>query len=326
MVDPIRRCLLLALGLFALIAPPVATAQTALKGPLRIVVGFAAGGSSDIAARLIADKLKDELGQPVIVENKTGAGGRIAAEALKTAPADGTTLLLVPVVVPVLAPLVYRQLAYDPAKDFAPVTQIATYQFGYAVGANHPAKNVAELIAWMRANPTQANFGSPAPGSLPHFFGLAVGRATGVDMVHVAYKGGAPLATDLMGGQIPVGIDSLSDLLQLHRAGKIRIIATSGAARSPLLPEVATFREQGFPSIEGTGWIGIYAPAKTPKAIVEELSARIVKVVRLPDVRDRLLNLGYEPTGTTPEELSTIMAADTARWGPIIKASGFTAE
>jgi len=326
MVDPIRRCLLLALGLFALIAPPVATAQTALKGPLRIVVGFAAGGSSDIAARLIADKLKDELGQPVIVENKTGAGGRIAAEALKTAPADGTTLLLVPVVVPVLAPLVYRQLAYDPAKDFAPVTQIATYQFGYAVGANHPAKNVAELIAWMRANPTQANFGSPAPGSLPHFFGLAVGRATGVDMVHVAYKGGAPLATDLMGGQIPVGIDSLSDLVQLHRAGKIRIIATSGAARSPLLPEVATFREQGFPSIEGTGWIGIYAPAKTPKAIVEELSARIVKVVRLPDVRDRLLNLGYEPTGTTPEELSTIMAADTARWGPIIKASGFTAE
>ncbi len=326
MVDPIRRCLLLALGLFALIAPPVATAQTALKGPLRIVVGFAAGGSSDIAARLIADKLKDELGQPVIVENKTGAGGRIAAEALKTAPADGTTLLLVPVVVPVLAPLVYRQLAYDPAKDFAPVTQIATYQFGYAVGANHPAKNVAELIAWMRVNPTQANFGSPAPGSLPHFFGLAVGRATGVDMVHVAYKGGAPLATDLMGGQIPVGIDSLSDLVQLHRAGKIRIIATSGAARSPLLPEVATFREQGFPSIEGTGWIGIYAPAKTPKAIVEELSARIVKVVRLPDVRDRLLNLGYEPTGTTPEELSTIMAADTARWGPIIKASGFTAE
>jgi len=326
MVDPIRRCLLLALGLFALIAPPVATAQTALKGPLRIVVGFAAGGSSDIAARLIADKLKDELGQPIIVENKTGAGGRIAAEALKTAPADGTTLLLVPVVVPVLAPLVYRQLAYDPAKDFAPVTQIATYQFGYAVGANHPAKNVAELIAWMRANPTQANFGSPAPGSLPHFFGLAVGRATGVDMVHVAYKGGAPLATDLMGGQIPVGIDSLSDLVQLHRAGKIRIIATSGAARSPLLPEVATFREQGFPSIEGTGWIGIYAPAKTPKAIVEELSARIVKVVRLPDVRDRLLNLGYEPTGTTPEELSTIMAADTARWGPIIKASGFTAE
>jgi len=326
MVDPIRRCLLLALGLFALLAPPLATAQTALKSPLRIVVGFAAGGSSDIAARLIADKLKDELGQPVIVENKTGAGGRIAAEALKTAPADGTTLLLVPVVVPVLAPLVYRQLAYDPAKDFAPVTQIATYQFGYAVGANHPAKNVAELIAWMRVNPTQANFGSPAPGSLPHFFGLAVGRATGVDMVHVAYKGGAPLATDLMGGQIPVGIDSLSDLVQLHRAGKIRIIATSGAARSPLLPEVATFREQGFPSIEGTGWIGIYAPAKTPKAIVEELSARIVKVVRLPDVRDRLLNLGYEPTGTTPEELSTIMAADTARWGPIIKASGFTAE
>jgi tripartite-type tricarboxylate transporter receptor subunit TctC len=326
MVHCARRSLLLALGSLTLLAPLLATAQTMFKGPVRILVGFAAGGSSDIAARLIAEKLKDEIGAPVIVENKLGAGGRIAAEALKGAAPDGTTLLLVPVVVPVLAPLVYKQLGYEPAKDFAPVAQVATYQFGYAVGANHPAKNVAELIAWMKANPTQANFGSPAPGSLPHFFGLMVGKATGVDMVHVAYKGGAPLATDLMGGQIPVGIDALSDMLQLHRAGKIRIIATSGATRSPLLPDVATFREQGFPSVEGTGWIGVYAPAKTPKAIVDLFSARIVKIVRMPDVRNKFLDLGYEPTGTTPEELAAIMAADTARWGPIIRASGFTAE
>jgi tripartite-type tricarboxylate transporter receptor subunit TctC len=154
----------------AILAATGAHAQAALKGPVRIIVGFAAGGSSDIAARMLADKLKDSLGVPVIVENRVGAGGRIAAEALKNAAPDGTTFLLTPVVVPVLAPLVYKQLSYDPAKDFVPVAQVATYQFALAVGPNHPAKTVAEFVAWLKANPTQANFGSPAPGSLPHFF------------------------------------------------------------------------------------------------------------------------------------------------------------
>jgi tripartite-type tricarboxylate transporter receptor subunit TctC len=309
---------------FAALTAAATHAQSASKGPLKILVGFAAGGSSDIAARMLADKLKDSLSQPVVVENRVGAGGRIAAEALKNAPPDGATLLLTPVVVPVLAPLVFKQLNYDPAKDFAPVSQVATYQFAFAVSPNNPAKTVPEFVAWLKANPAQANFGSPAPGSLAHFFGLMVGQATGIDMVHIAYKGGAPLATDLMGGQIPAGIDALSDMMELHRAGKIRIIATSGAERSPLLPTVATFKEQGFPSIEGSGWIGVYAPARTPKALIDQLSAAIVKVLRIPEVRERFLTLGYEPTGTTPEALAAIMAADTARWGPIIKRSGFS--
>ena len=316
---------LIALALCCFV-PPAALAQTPIKGPIRIMVGFAAGGSSDIAARLIGEKLKDSLGVPVLVENKVGAGGRIAAEALKNAAADGSTLLLAPIVVPVLAPLVYKQLAYDPARDFAPVAQVATYQFALAVGPNHPAKNVAEFVAWMKANPRQASFGSPAPGSLPHFFGLMIGQATGIDMVHVAYKGGVPLATDLMGGQIPCGIDALSDMIELHRAGKLRIIATSGAQRSPLLPTVATFREQGFPSIEGSGWIAVYAPAKTPAATIDQLSTEIGRAVKSPELRERLLNLGYEPTGTTPGGLAAIMSADSARWAPIIKASGFTAD
>jgi tripartite-type tricarboxylate transporter receptor subunit TctC len=301
-------------------------AQGAIKGPVRIIVGFAAGGSSDIAARMLADKLKDSLGVPVIVENKVGAGGRIAAEALKNAAPDGATLLLVPVVVPVLAPLVYKQLPYDPARDFAPVAQVATYQFAFALGPSHPAKTVPEFVAWLKANPTQANFGSPAPGSLPHFFGLMIGKVTGVEMVHIAYKGGAPLATDLMGGQIPAGVDALSDMIELHRGGKIRIIATSGAQRSPLLPTVATFREQGFAAIEGTGWIGVYAPAKTPAAVIDQVSAAIGVALKVAELRERFFNLGYEPTGTTAEQLAAIMAADTARWGPIIKASGFTAD
>jgi len=301
-------------------------AQIVTKGPIKIIVGFAAGGSSDVAARLIAENLKNSLGVPVIVENKVGAGGRIAAEALKNATPDGSTLLLAPVVVLVLAPLVYKQLSYDPWRDFDPLTQVATYQFALAVGPNHPAKNMAEFVAWMKANPAQASFGSPAPGSLPHFFGLMIGQAIGVDMVHVAYKGGVPLATDLMGGQVPCGIDALSDLVELDRAGKIRIIATSGARRSPLLPAVATFAEQGFPAIEGSGWIGVYAPAKTPKAIVDQLSSAINAAIKTPQLRERLLKLGYEPTGTTPSELSAIMSADSARWAPIIKASGFSAD
>jgi len=311
----------LALATFAL----PAYAQAPIRGPVRIMVGFAAGGSSDVAARLIGESLKNSLGVSVVVENKVGAGGRIAAEALKNAAADGSTLLLTPIVVPVLAPLVYKQLAYDPARDFAPVTQVATYQFALAVGPSHPARNVAEFVTWMKANPGQASFGSPAPGSLPHFFGLMIGQATGVDMVHVAYKGGVPLATDLMGGQIPCGIDALSDMIELHRAGKLRIIATSGAERSPLLPMVATFREQGFPSIEGSGWIGVYVPAGTPAATIDRLSSAIVAALKSPELRERLIKLGYEPTGTTPRELAAIMSADTARWAPIIKASGFSA-
>ena len=322
----LHRVTCLAALALAFIAPIGAHAQAALKGPVRIIVGFAAGGSSDIAARMLADKLKDSLGVPVIVENRVGAGGRIAAEALKNATPDGTTFLLTPVVIPVLAPLVYKQLSYDPAKDFAPVGQVATYQFALAVGPNHPAKTVPEFVAWLKANPAQANFGSPAPGSLPHFFGLMVGKATGVEMIHIPYKGGAPLATDLMGGQIPAGVDALSDMIELHRGGKIRIIATSGAQRSPLLPTVATFKEQGFAKIEGTGWIGVYAPAKTSPALIDQVSAAIGNALKAPDLRERFLNLGYEPTGTTPEQLTAIMAADTARWGPIIKASGFTGD
>lgn len=321
-----RRPLGLAIvfAAFASLFASATLAQSAFKGPLRILVGFAAGGSSDIAARMLADKLKDTLGQPVVVENRVGAGGRIAAEALKNAPPDGATLLLIPVVVPVLAPLVFKQLNYDPAKDFAPVSQVATYQFALAVAPGHPARTVTEFVTWLKAHPGEANFGSPAPGSLPHFFGLMIGQATGIDMVHVAYKGGAPLATDLMGGQIPAGIDSLSDMMELHRAGRIRIIATSGAQRSPLLPSVPTFKEQGFASIEGSGWIGVYVPSRTPRTVIDDLSAAIVKALQMPEIRERLLSLGYEPTGTTPEALAAIMAADTARWAPIIKRSGFS--
>ena len=305
-----------------LLAPLLALAQDGPKGPVRLMVGFAPGGSSDLAARIIADKLKDVLGAPVVVDNKAGAGGRIAAEALKNAPPDGNTLLLTPIVVPVLAPLLFTNLPYDANKDFAPVMHVANYQLAMSAGSNPPAKSLAELTAWLKTNPSKASFGSPAPGSLPHFFGLMVGRSIGVDMQHVAYKGGAPLHTDLIGGQIPVGIDALSDCIEQHRGGRLRIVATSGAARSPLLPDVPTFKELGYP-IEGDGWTAIYAPGGTPRPIVDRLNRALQDVIRQPDVHQKLTNLGFEITATSPDQLAAIMRADTAKWRPVIQASGF---
>jgi len=321
----VRFARILLVGALAA-APLGAHAQNLVKGPVRIIVPVAAGGTSDISARLIADKMKDAIGQPIVVENKPGATGRIAVEALKNAAPDGNTLLLAPVVVPVIAPLVFKQLNYDPTKNLVPVAQVAKFQYAFAVGPHHPAKTIAEFIAWARAHPAQANFGTPGAGSVPHFFGVMVGRATGVELVHVAYKGLNSVLTDLIGGQIASGISALSDFAELHRAGKIRILATSGAERSPLLPEVPTFKEQGFPAIEGVGWNGVYAPARTPKPVIDQLSSAIINALRAPELRQKFIAVGLEPTGTTPEELAAIMAADAARWDPIIKASGFAAD
>ena len=308
----------------SLLAMP-AIAQDGARTPLRLLVGFAPGGSSDLAARIIADKLKDVLGTSVIVDNKAGAGGRIAAEALKNSPPDGNTILLTPIVVPVLAPLLFAKLPYDAQRDLAPVMHVANYQLALSAGSNPPAKSLPELTDWLKANPTKASFGSPAPGSLPHFFGLMVGRSIGVDVQHVAYRGGAPLHTDLIGGQIPIAIDALSDCIEQHRGGRLRIFATSGSSRSPLLPDVPTFKELGYP-IEGNGWTAIYAPGGTPKPAIDRLHRALADVLKQPDVRQKLTNLGFEVTGSSPDELVAIMCADTAKWGAIILASGFKAE
>ncbi len=322
----ISRALACAIAL--LLAPTLLWAQTPAtnKPPVKVLVGFAPGGGADIIARLFADKLREPLGATVIVENRTGAGGRIAAEALKNAAPDGNTILLTPIVIPVLAPLIYTNLNYDPVKDFAPLSLVGFFQFGFAVGGTHPARTMQEYVAWIKANPQQANFGSPAPGSLPHFFGAMIGRGMGVDMQHVAYKGGAPMLNDLVGGQIPAGIDTHIELLELDRTGKIRILATSGANRSPLLPNVPTFKEVGFKDIEGSGWYAFYAPAKTPAAVIDALSRAIVAVTQMPEVKERLTRMGVEVQGSTPQQLAKLMVDDTAKWAPVIKATGFKGE
>lgn len=324
------RCIwlirLVLVGAVAGVAPADAQAQAAFARPVRILVPVAPGGTTDLTARLLADGVRDSVGQPVVVENRPGATGRIAAEALKRAPADGTTFLLAPIVVTVLAPLVFRDLSYDPAKDFAPVAQVARYPFALAVRADHPARTVPELVAWAKANPSQASFATPGSGTLPHLFGVMVARASGADLVHVPYRSLAQIESELIGGQVAAAISGIADFLALGRAGRVRIIATSGTMRSPLLPSVPTFVELGFPSVVAIGWNAVYAPAGTPKPLIDHLSAAIAKAIRTPDIRNKLMDLGVEPTGTTPDELAAIVAADTAHWAPVVRAAGFAAD
>jgi len=317
----------LALALLAALAVAAPSARADVDKPVRLLVGFAPGGSADIAARLVADRIKDDLHQPVVVENRPGAGGRLVADAVKNAPADGSVLMLTPIVVTVLAPMVFSKLPYDPVADFAPVAQVANFQFALSVNANHPAKTMQELVAWYKANPAKANFGSPAPGSLPHFFGVMIAKGTGVELVHVPYNGGGPMMNALMGGeQLTAAIDTLVEQVELHRTGRVRILATSGATRSPLLPDVPTFAEAGLAGIEGTAWFGIYAPAKTPESTLRQLNAAINKALASAELRERLTKLGLEPAGGSAADLAARMAQDSARWAPIVKASGFRAD
>lgn len=300
-----------------------ATAQTGdrVSGPVKLLVGFAAGGTGDLIARSVADKLSGSLGVPVIVENKPGAGGRIAAEVLKNAPADGNTVLITPLAPIVIAPLTFRKLNYNPETDFVPVAQLVTFPLTIATGASSPYKTLSEFVTWLKANPTKAAFGTSAAGSQLHFLGLMFAQAVKVDMTHVPYQGSAPLATDLIGGQIPAGIDQFS--IELYKAGKIRLLASSGATRSPLMPDVPTFKEQGFPGVEGEAWFGAYMHAKTPAPIVQRLSEALASAVQQPDAKHKLNDAGLVATGLKAPEFTALVAADRARWKPVIEASGF---
>ncbi|MDM0047603.1 tripartite tricarboxylate transporter substrate-binding protein [Variovorax sp. J22R115] len=266
------------------------------------------------------------LKRPVLLEEKPGAGGRIAAMALKNAVPDGATVAMLPIAIPVLAPMTFKDVQYDAVHDFAPISQVASYRFAFAVPADHPAKSFPDYVAWLQAHPTQAFYATPAAGGLPHFLGVLTSRAVGIDMTMVAYKGFGPMSIDLVGGTVPAGISVTSDLIELHRAGRLRILATSGVSREPQLPDVATFVEQGYPAVQASGWVGVFAPAKTPRLVIDQWSAALMAALRSPQTRQKLIEFGLDPTGTTPEEFAAIVAGDIARWAPIIKASGFRAD
>ena len=293
---------------------------------LRVLVGFPAGVSIDVVTRILNEKMKDELKRPVIVDNRPGAGGRLAADLLKSAAPDGNTVMVTPIVVPVLAPMVFSKLGYNPDTDFVPVGKVCDFSFALAVPANSPAKNLKEYAAWLKANPQQANFGSPAAGSLPHFFGVMIGSALNVDMVHVPFNGGAALQSAVLGGHAPAGIDVVMEWQQNAKSGKVNVLATSGSQRSKVMPDVPTFKEQGFPDAVGQGWFAMYAPAKTSQSSIEEINKALNKALANPEVRERFASLGLEVGGGSPADLQKTMLEDAKRWGPVVKKSGFRAD
>ncbi len=320
-----RRTLTAALGA-AIFALAGATGAQAQDRTLRILVGFPAGVSVDVVTRIVAEKMKDELKRPVIVDNRPGAGGRLAAELLKNATPDGNTVMVTPIVVPVLAPMVFNKLNYNPDTDFTPVGRVSDFSFALAVPASSPVKTLKDYAAWLKANPQQANFGSPAAGSLPHFFGVMIGNALGVDMVHVPFNGGAALQSAVPGGHAPAGIDVVMEWQQNAKAGRVTVLATSGAQRSKVLPDVPTFREAGFPDVVGNGWFAMYAPARTPATQVDEINRALNKALASPEVRERFAGLGLEPGSGSPADLQKTMTDDTRRWGPVVRKSGFKAD
>jgi tripartite-type tricarboxylate transporter receptor subunit TctC len=303
------------------------TAAAQVQGPTtRIVVGFPPGTGLDAMTRMIAERLSLSLKQTYIVENRPGDASRIAAEQVKNATADGATLLMTPFAPMVINPFLYARLRYDPTADFAPVAHVASFGFAFATALHVPATSVAEYIAAVRRDPRLGQYSSAGAGSLPHFFSLVFAREAGIDMVHVNYKGTAPALNDLAGGHIASFIGTESDLKPMHLAGKIRVIATSGAQRSRVYPDIPTFRESGFKDLVGSGWYGLYAPVKTPAATVERLSATVLEVLRTPEVRGKLEAMGMQVTGLPPAQLASIQKSDSEKWGPVIRTSGIRLE
>ena len=291
---------------------------------LRIVLGYPPGASSDLLTRLLAERMRPLLGgQTVIVENKAGGGGIVGNETVKAAPPDGSTLLLTPIATMAAFPHSHgANLRYDPFKDFEPVAHLTNFQLSLLLNSDLPAKNVAEYIALVKKDPRLGDYASAAAGSLPHYFGVLFSKAAGIEMTHIPYKGTGPALQALAGGEVKAAMFVLADALTLVRSGKARVVAVSGSVRSGLAPEVPTFKELGY-NIEGNGWYALFAPAKTPKDVIDRYARAAIEVIRAPDMKQRLEQMGLEPTGLGPGELGAILKADYDKWGPVIRASGF---
>lgn len=316
-----RRTLLAAL---AAAVPAAAWGQApfAFSGPITIVVPFPPGGSSDLMARLVAERIAPRLGRPVVVENRAGAGGRIGARAVQAAPADGSRLLLANTAVMVLTPLAFADAGYDPIGGFAPVAGAAAFAAGMATGPMTGARDLAELTAWLRANRERANVGVPAFGSIPHLTAIAYGRAIEVPLTVALYRGGAPIAQDLVAGQIPVGMSAAADFASLHQGGQLRLIAVTGTRRAPGLPDVPTFAEAGLSGFEANAWNGFFAPAGTPAPAIAALNEAIVAALSEQEMVQRLEQVALIAEPSSPETLGGWITRDRATFAPLIEAAG----
>jgi tripartite-type tricarboxylate transporter receptor subunit TctC len=312
---------LLSLALLAGTAQ--ALAQTYPNRAVRVIVAFAPGTTSDIIGRMFAERLSQSMGQPFVVENRTGAGGTIGAEAVARAPADGYTLLLSTAALPVSAH-VYPNLKYDTAKDFASITVISHSPLLLAANVDFPARTVQELIQYAKANPGKVNFGSAGVGTSHHLTGEKFKLDTGIDMQHVPYKGSGPAHIDLMGGQIQLMFDNIVALMPHVKAGKVRALAVSSAKRHPLLPDVPSLQEAGVKDFETVAWFGFVAPAATPRDVVGRLNAEVVKVIAQPEVRKRLIDAGSQIIGNSPEAADRFLREEVEKWGTVVRAAKVT--
>ncbi len=315
MLFPARR--LITLGLLACFAT---LSQAQDKPPLRILVGFAPGGSADVLARMVAEGLRDDF-SPIVVDNKPGAGGRLALNLVKAAKPDGQTVIILPSGPMVLFPHVYKKLDYDPVRDFTPVSPLARFQFGVVAGPASGAKTLGEMIALARAKPGVSSYGTPGAGTLPHFMGVLMEQSSGITLNHVPFQGGAPANNALLGGHIDYKFDVVSETAELHRSGKVRILGVTGSQRDPQVPEVPTLREAGV-AMEATAWFAMYGPAGLKGDALTRLERAMVKLVRDPAMQAKLQKLGYEPIGSTSADLAAAQRADLARWEKPIKATG----
>ena len=312
----------IALGAFLL--GSLAQAQT---GTIKLMVGFPPGGGTDAIARTLADKLKDQLGTTVIVENRAGAGGQIAAQALKAAAPDGTTFFLSHDHTISILPLVVKNPGFDSAHDFVSVAGFATFVNVLAVSGGTPAKSMNEYVAWVRSQGAgKGTVGVPAPASVPEFLVKVIGQKYALDLQAAPYRGSAPMMADMLGNQINAGVASVPDFIENHKAGKVRIVAVLGGARQAALPDVPTFAELGLAGFEDVPYYGIFAPAGTSKAVIDRFSEAVAKVIAMPDVRERLTAMGLTVGYMSPQQLASREQAYAQTWARIIKASGFQAQ
>jgi tripartite-type tricarboxylate transporter receptor subunit TctC len=315
-----RRALLAALGLA--LAAGSALAQPWPAKPIRLVVPFPAGGSTDVVGRLVGEKLSHALGQPVVVDNRAGAGGTAGSDVVAKSAPDGYTLLLGTSSTHAIAPSLYPRLAYDPVRDFAPVTLLGTATILMVVHPSVPAKNVAEFVALAKARPGQLMFGSTGNGSVSHLTAEYFKSAAGIDLQHVPYKGDSPMTLDLVAGRVQVAFGTAVAFLPHVQSGKLNALAITDAKPSPVAPRLPTVASSGLPGFEALQWFGLYAPAGTPREIVARLNAEAGKALQLPDVQEKLQGLGMQISGGSPGAFGAFMRAESAKWGKIVRDSG----
>jgi len=308
--------------LLAALAAASATAQTYPSKPVRVIVAFAAGGTTDILARIYAQKLSVSTGQQFVVENRAGAGGTIGTEAVVRSPPDGYTINFGSTSSLAGSPNLYSKLSYDVMRDVAPVTQVATASIMLAMHPSVPAKSMRELIALARARPGQINFASSGNGSSLHLCGEYLKYLAKIDLVHVPYKGVGVALPDLIAGQVQLLFSDMAPFVQYVKTGKLRVLGVSTARRSKLYPEYPTIAESGVPGYDLAGWYGVVVPAATPRAVLDRLHAEYSKAMRTPDMAERYATLGVEPTDTTPEQFGAYMRSELVKWGDIVKRSG----